>query len=62
MPRYFRAFYVVTLSTHDYGRLVLHEGAEMGLFSGTEVLSHLRVSPYDDFAIMLHYQRVRLSA
>lgn len=62
LPRYFRSFYMITLSTRDFGRLVLHEGADMALFSGAEILSEPRVSPYDDFAIMLHYHRGRLTA
>lgn len=62
LPRYFRSFYVVTVSTEDFARLVLHEGSDMALFSGPEILSERRVSPYDDFALMLHYHRGRLVA
>lgn len=62
LPRYFRSFYVVTMSTEDFARLVLHEGSDMALFSGPEILSKRRVSPYDDFALMLHYHRGRLAA
>lgn len=62
LARYFRSFYVVTIAADDFNRLVLHEGADMALFSGPEILSELRVSPYDDFALMLHYHRGRLTA
>jgi 8-oxo-dGTP pyrophosphatase MutT (NUDIX family) len=62
LPKYFRAFYIVPISAREYSRLTLHEGAEMRLFSGAEILSDLRVSPYDDFAIMLHHHRLRLTA
>lgn len=62
LPRYFRAFYIAAITAQEYSRLTLHEGAEMRVFSGAEILSDLRVSPYDDFAIMLHHHRRRLKA
>lgn len=62
LPTYFRNFYIIDISLMEYSGLVLHEGAEMRVFSGAEILSDTRVSPYDNFALMLHYHRRRLTA
>jgi 8-oxo-dGTP pyrophosphatase MutT (NUDIX family) len=62
LGRYFRSFYVVSISADAFSRCILHEGSAMALFSGPEILAEARVSPYDDFALMLHYHRRRLTA
>jgi 8-oxo-dGTP pyrophosphatase MutT (NUDIX family) len=61
LPRYFRRYYLVPITCATLGRLVLHEGAEMRVFTGEEILSEPRVSPYDHFALFLHHSRTRLS-
>lgn len=38
---------------------MLHEGAEFRAFSAAEILSQPRVTPYDAFAIWMHYSRER---
>jgi 8-oxo-dGTP pyrophosphatase MutT (NUDIX family) len=61
LKRYFRRYYVVPI-THAVCRgLVLHEGAEMRVFSGEAILREHRVSPYDSFALFLHHARRRLA-
>ena len=44
------------------GRLVLHEGRELGAFPGDAVMRDLRVTPYDAFALFLHHERRRIGA
>jgi hypothetical protein len=41
-------------------RFVLHEGAEMKLMAPTELFS-ARVTPYDSFALWLHFSRNRFA-
>jgi 8-oxo-dGTP pyrophosphatase MutT (NUDIX family) len=55
----FRIYYEVPLSPSAYSRLVLHEGAEVRAFGGAEILAQPRVTPYDAFALFLHYRRQR---
>lgn len=54
-----RRIYVVPLSADEHARLVLHEGAEMGLFAMTEILSGLPVAPYDSYVLWLYANRRR---
>jgi len=61
LPRYFRRYYLVPITRATLGRLVLHEGAEMRVFRGEEILREPRVSPYDHFALFLHHSRARLA-
>jgi len=61
LPSYYRNYYVVSLNRADPLRLVLHEGAAMRVFSGAEILQEAHVTPYDAFAIYLHYERRRLA-
>jgi hypothetical protein len=60
LTRYFRAFYEVPISGAAYRRLVLHEGVEMRALSGDDALSLPRLSPYDSFALFMHYHRRRI--
>ncbi|MGO8920314.1 MAG: NUDIX domain-containing protein [Stellaceae bacterium] len=62
LPRYFRSYYLVPITRAVQRRLVLHEGAEMRVFSGEQILQESRVTPYDSFALFLHYARVRVAA
>lgn len=60
LGRYFRAFYTLELEGAVPGRLVLHEGASMRVFPREEIICEQRVTPYDSFALFLHYSRSRL--
>lgn len=60
LERYYRNYYVVPITGATAARLVLHEGAEMGVFSGEEALSTLRLAPYDAFGLFLHHAQARL--
>lgn len=60
-PQHYRNFYTVRITRAEQAKLILHEGAEMKVFPGQTLLTELRVSPYDDFAIMLHYSQKRLA-
>ncbi len=55
----FRVVFEVALSSAALPRLVLGEGAAMAAFSAEELLQKLRVTPYDAFAVWLHYHRPR---
>ena len=55
----YRIFYEVPISAAAVSQLVLHEGAAFKLFSGAEILQQKQVTPYDAFAIWLHYRRER---
>lgn len=57
--RVFRIYYEVPVILSAYSSMVLHEGAEVRAFSGAEILAQPRVTPYDAFAIFLHYRRQR---
>jgi 8-oxo-dGTP pyrophosphatase MutT (NUDIX family) len=61
LTRYFRAYYEVPISIAAYRRLVLHEGAEMRALPGDDALSLPRLSPYDSFALFMHYHRRRIT-
>jgi hypothetical protein len=45
-----------------FGGFVLHEGSAMQAFSAPELLAGRRVTPYDSFAVWMHYSRGRLAA
>ena len=57
--RVFRIYYEVPVAASAFSRLVLHEGAAVRAFTGAEILGEPRVTPYDAFAIFLHYRRQR---
>lgn len=59
--RYFRSYYDVQIPPEAFARLILHEGVEMRAFPAEEAL-RLRLSPYDNFALFLHYQQAQLSS
>jgi ADP-ribose pyrophosphatase YjhB (NUDIX family) len=58
--RYYRAFYVVRVDTNDLPRLVLHEGQAVAAFAAEAIFRDLRVTPYDAFALFLHFTRHRI--
>jgi 8-oxo-dGTP pyrophosphatase MutT (NUDIX family) len=55
----YRIYYEVPVSAPAFSRFALHEGAQVRAFSASEILSERRVTPYDAFAIWLHYRRDR---
>jgi 8-oxo-dGTP pyrophosphatase MutT (NUDIX family) len=60
LPRFYRNYYVVSISRTVEERLVLHEGAAKRLFSGNELLKERNLTPYDAFALFLYHARGRL--
>ena len=56
----YRTYYEIKVSEAEVGRYVLHEGAAMRLVPPTE-LFELRLTPYDSFALWLHFARGRFS-
>jgi 8-oxo-dGTP pyrophosphatase MutT (NUDIX family) len=56
--RCYRTYYEVKTTAAQAARCVLHEGAEMRLFAPTELFD-LRLTPYDSFALWLHFARNR---
>lgn len=60
LRRFYRNFYVVPIAGAALGRARLKEGAEVKAFSGAEALGSLRLTPYDSFALFLHYARGRV--
>lgn len=60
LGRYFRGYYRVPIARSTFVSLKLHEGAEMRIFSAPEAIAEPRVTPYDHFALFLHYSRRRL--
>lgn len=57
--RVLRIYYEVPVSAQAFSRFVLHEGAEFRAFSAAEILLQARVTPYDAFAIWMHYRQDR---
>jgi 8-oxo-dGTP pyrophosphatase MutT (NUDIX family) len=57
----YRTYYEIKVTATDVSRYVLHEGAEMRLFAA-EDLFDARLTPYDSFALWLHFARDRFSS
>jgi hypothetical protein len=53
----FRAVYEVPVSEREFGAYKLHEGRECKAFAPSNILLNPRVTPYDAFAVWLHYAR-----
>ena len=62
LQRYFRDYYLVRITRSICDGLVLHEGSDMRVFTGDEILREPRVTPYDSFALFLHHARNRFDA
>jgi 8-oxo-dGTP pyrophosphatase MutT (NUDIX family) len=60
--RCYRTYYEITVTEDDISHLVLHEGAEMRLFAPTDLFELPNVTPYDSFALWLHFARSRFSS
>jgi 8-oxo-dGTP pyrophosphatase MutT (NUDIX family) len=58
--RCYRTYYEIKISEAEVSRYVLHEGAAMRLIP-TEELFNLRLTPYDSFALWLHFARDRFN-
>lgn len=61
-PRTSRIWYEVRTSEAAWRGFVLHEGAAMQAFPAPELLTGGRVTPYDSFAVWMHYSKDRLAA
>ena len=59
-PKVFRIYYETPMSLDIFRRLVLHEGAEMRAFDGAQLLTHEKITPYDAFAVWMHFSQRRL--
>ena len=57
----YRIYFVVPVSEQEFSRFVLHEGAQFRAFTGAEILTQPRVTPYDAFAIWLHMHQSRFA-
>lgn len=53
-----RFYFEVEVPRAAFDRFVLHEGAAFRAIAGAELLSALRVTPYDAFALWMHMNRV----
>ena len=58
MGKYYRIYYHIMLSMSQLGKTKLHEGTAIGNFTGQELLSSIRVTPYDAFALQLFHNRL----
>jgi 8-oxo-dGTP pyrophosphatase MutT (NUDIX family) len=55
----YRAYYEMVVSEEQVSGCVLHEGADLRLFSAPELFSLPHITPYDSFALWLHFARIR---
>ena len=56
----YRRYFAIDLKADDLQRLTLGEGCSMVVFDRETVLSELRLTPYDAFALFLFIERQRL--
>jgi 8-oxo-dGTP pyrophosphatase MutT (NUDIX family) len=56
-PTVTRIYFEVEVPVAAFERFVLHEGADFRAIDGRELLSNLRVTPYDALAIWMHMKR-----
>lgn len=62
LGRYYRSYYVVPMTAAEHAGLKLGEGSAMRALPGAEALGTLRLSPYDGFALFLHFGGARIGA
>lgn len=55
-----RAYFEFHVEAQLVARFVLHEGADMRLFHADELFALANLTPYDSFALWLHFARARL--
>jgi 8-oxo-dGTP pyrophosphatase MutT (NUDIX family) len=56
----YRAYFEVSVSAGDVSKFVLREGAAMKIFDASEMFDGRFLSPFDSFALWLHFARTRL--
>lgn len=56
-PTVTRIYFEIEVPRDAFERFKLHEGAEFRAIDGRELLSNLRVTPYDAFAVWMHMKR-----
>jgi 8-oxo-dGTP pyrophosphatase MutT (NUDIX family) len=56
----YRRYYVVPMSTAEFDKLVLHEGADVQALPAEKLLNELCMTPYDAFALFLYHNRARI--
>ena len=49
-----RIYYCIDVNQNDFENFKLHEGAGLNIFNGDYIINHLKVTPYDSFAIWMH--------
>ncbi len=52
-----RRYYEVPVTAEMVSRMVLSEGADMGAFPASQIMTELRTVPYDGFAVWMHAMR-----
>lgn len=52
---YWRRYFEIEISSSEIDQFVLGEGRDMALLSAEDILTQKRITPYDSFAIWLHY-------
>ncbi len=57
----YRTYYDIKVTEAEVSRFVLHEGAAMRLFT-PDKLFDMRLTPYDSFALWLHFARDRFGS
>jgi 8-oxo-dGTP pyrophosphatase MutT (NUDIX family) len=57
----YRTYYEIKVTAKDVSRYVLHEGADMKLFTAPDLFNE-RLTPYDSFAVWLHFARDRFGS
>jgi len=58
-PKVYRAVYEVPVTREQFASFKLREGRACEALTAREVLTELKVTPYDSFAIWLHHARSR---
>jgi 8-oxo-dGTP pyrophosphatase MutT (NUDIX family) len=56
----YRTYYTIEVTESEASAFVLHEGAEMRLFAPNDLFD-ARLTPYDSFALWLHFARGRFA-
>ena len=59
--RCYRTYYEIETTAAEVSGLVLHEGADLRLFAPDELFD-ARLTPYDSFALWLHFARDRFGS
>jgi len=57
----YRAVYEVPVTHEEFAAFKLREGLASKAFTTHAILTELKVTPYDSFAVWLHHARARLS-